>query len=89
VTLYAGQREWPAAKPARLWRILTSDELSATRKRLADAVAVHDHELGHGCADLAAAYDAIDAAGELMKQLEASGVLMRTGDPDPGEGTQS
>jgi hypothetical protein len=78
---YAGQREWPATKPARLWRTLTPDELSATRKRLADAVAVHDHDLGQGCADLAAAYDAIDAAGELMAELYGSGQLMTTEDP--------
>jgi hypothetical protein len=60
--------------------VLTPEELSMNRKRLADAVAVHDHRLGVGCADLAAAYDALDAAGELMKDLEASGQWMRSGD---------
>jgi hypothetical protein len=89
VTVYAGQREWPATKSARLWRILTPDELSATRKRLADAVAVHDHVLGQGCADLAAAYDAIDAAGELMAELYGSGRLMTTEDTGACKETRS
>jgi hypothetical protein len=55
------------------------------RKRLADAVAAHDHREGIGCVDLAVAYDAIDAAGELMKDLEASGQFMRDGG-DTGDG---
>jgi hypothetical protein len=83
VTAYAGQREWPSTKPARLWQVLSPQDLSDMRKRLADAVAGHVHEDGTGCADLAAAYDAIDAAGELMAELEASGQLVRD-EPDPG-----
>jgi hypothetical protein len=39
------------------WITLTPEELSAARKRLADARAAHDHGNRIGCAEHAAAYD--------------------------------
>jgi hypothetical protein len=68
------------------WPVVTPDEMSTTRSRPVEAVAAHDHADGVGGADLVVAFGAIDAARELMRQLEASGVLMRGGDPDFAEG---
>jgi hypothetical protein len=39
------------------WIELTPAELSAARKRLADAVGAHDHAAGVGCREYEAAYD--------------------------------
>jgi hypothetical protein len=36
---------------------MTPDQLSAARKRLADARAAHDHAKGVGCQEYGAAYD--------------------------------
>jgi hypothetical protein len=59
----------PATSPPRPWEILSPDELSAIRKRLTDA----------------ATAQAIAAAADLMKKLEASGQLVRNEDPETFE----
>jgi hypothetical protein len=41
------------------WMAMAPDVLSAARKRLADAMAGHDHARGTGCDDLRDAYDAL------------------------------
>jgi hypothetical protein len=48
--------------PPQAWQALPAEEIGATRKRLADAVAAHDHEQGVGCRDLSDAYDRLARA---------------------------
>jgi hypothetical protein len=55
------------------------------RKRLADPVPAQDDPICVAGVDLVAAYDAMDAAGELMRRWEASGQWIHDGDGDGDE----
>jgi hypothetical protein len=68
-----------ATKSVRTWEIWSPEDVSAIRKRLADTVAAHDHAVGMVPVDLVAAYDAMEAAGALMRQWEASGQWLHGG----------
>jgi hypothetical protein len=67
--------------------VLSPDALSALRKRLVDAVTTGDRAAGY--VDLAVTYEAISAAGELMRDWEASGQWMHGGDVDGCDGVRS
>jgi hypothetical protein len=58
------------------WLTLTPEALSAARKRLVDARAVHDHGAGVGCAALRSAYDLLARARAPMSLPDP----LRTGD---------
>jgi hypothetical protein len=49
------------------WIELTPEQLSAARKRLADARTAHDHAKGVGCREYEAAYDELARVREPMK----------------------
>jgi hypothetical protein len=78
-----------ATRRLRLVSVLSPEDLSVMRKQLADAVPVDDRSVRVEGVDLVAAYDAMEEAGELMRQWEASGQWMHGGDVDGCEGTLS